>query len=205
MAGRRLRHSTRVCAEAEARIGAGPNATPPAAADRLDRGEPPDEETEGGTQPADKSLINRRLKLCPSAVQQLGVPAAASLPRAAPANCCPTLDRGHKRLAENKGGARCYLFLPELSGAHRRMERDLLVSRDGPRFLHAAGTLTSQARLFPLWAVMATSSSERRCRQPNTGSRLARPDALLSEPLWVRSRFLVYIRSVVSKPSVNQL
>ena len=123
MAGRRLRHSTRVCAEAEARIGAGPNATPPAAADRLDRGEPPDEETEGGTQPADKSLINRRLKLRPSAGQQLGVPAAASLPRASPANCCPTLDRGHKRLAENKGGARCYLLLPELGGAHRRMER----------------------------------------------------------------------------------
>src|SRR5215831_17897505 len=40
-----------------------------------------------------------------------------------------------------------------------------------------------QARLFPLWAIMATSSSERCCKQPNTGSRLARPDALLSEPL----------------------
>src|SRR4029077_11320537 len=44
-------------------------------------------------------------------------------------------------------------------------------------------TLTSQARLFPLWAIMATSSSERCCGQPNTGSRLARPNALLSEPL----------------------
>jgi hypothetical protein len=205
MAGRRLRHSTRVCAEAEARIGAGPNATPPAAADRLDRGEPPDEETEGGTQPADKSLINRRLKLRPSAGQQLGVPAAASLPRASPANCCPTLDRGHKRLAENKGGARCYLLLPELGGAHRRMERIFWFHAMDPGSCTPPATLTSQARLFTLWAVMATSSSERRCRQPNTGSRLARPDALLSEPLWVRSRFLVYIRSVVSKPSVNQL
>src|SRR5262249_915595 len=36
-------------------------------------------------------------------------------------------------------------------------------------------------RLFPLWVIMATSSSERCCRQPNNGSRLARPDALPSE------------------------
>ena len=29
----------------------------------LDRGQPRDEDTEGGSQPADESLINRRLKL----------------------------------------------------------------------------------------------------------------------------------------------
>ena len=31
----------------------------------LDRGKPRDENTEGGSQPADKSLINRRLSLHP--------------------------------------------------------------------------------------------------------------------------------------------
>ena len=63
----------------------------------LDRGKPRDEDTEGGNQPADKSLINRRLQLHPQ-------PCAASIGQAArhppsrPQNHVFILDRGHKRL-----------------------------------------------------------------------------------------------------------
>ena len=63
----------------------------------LDRGKPRDEDTEGGNQPADKSLINRRLslrsQLCAAmAFLADGGPAERALNRAFP------LDREHKRL-----------------------------------------------------------------------------------------------------------
>lgn len=65
----------------------------------LDRGKPRDEDTEGGNQPADKSLINRRLslrsQLC--AAHTFFLPTAIS-PRGA-LNCVPALDGEHKRLA----------------------------------------------------------------------------------------------------------
>ena len=47
---------------------------------------------------------------------------------------------------------------------------------------------------------MATSSSERCCKQPNTGSRLTRPDALRFESLRVRRRLLVDIRASCARP-----
>ena len=64
----------------------------------LDRGKPRDEDTEGGSQPADKSLINRRLSLHsqPCAAMAFladGEFAEQALNRASP------LDREHKRLA----------------------------------------------------------------------------------------------------------
>jgi hypothetical protein len=64
----------------------------------LDRGKPRDEDTEGGNQPADKSLINRRLSFHsqPCAATTLFSPTANS------PNGCSTapspLDREHKRL-----------------------------------------------------------------------------------------------------------
>ena len=63
----------------------------------LDRGKPRDEDTEGGNQPADKSLINRRLSLhsqpCAAiAFLDDGELAERALNRASP------LDREHKRL-----------------------------------------------------------------------------------------------------------
>ena len=65
----------------------------------LDRGKPRDVDTEGGTQPADKSLIDRRLslrsQLC--AAHTFFLPTAIS-PRGA-LNCVPALDGEHKRLA----------------------------------------------------------------------------------------------------------
>src|SRR6185312_12763523 len=69
----------------------------------LDRGKPRDEDTEGGTQSADKSLINRRLKLHPQ-------PCAASIGQTVrqtpsrPHNLVFTLDQGHKRLARIEMG-----------------------------------------------------------------------------------------------------
>ena len=61
----------------------------------LDRGKPRDEDTEGGSQPADKSLINRRLslrsQLCAAiAIIVDGFGAERALTRARP------LDREHK-------------------------------------------------------------------------------------------------------------
>ena len=63
----------------------------------LDRGKPRDVDTEGGNQPADKSLINRRLSLhsqpCAAiAFLDDGELAERALNRASP------LDREHKRL-----------------------------------------------------------------------------------------------------------
>ena len=63
----------------------------------LDRGKPRDQDTEGGNQPADKSLINRRLSLhsqpCAAIVFLAdGELAERALNRASP------LDREHKRL-----------------------------------------------------------------------------------------------------------
>ena len=58
----------------------------------LDRGKPRDEDTEGGSQPADKSLINRRL----FGSQCLLLPTAVS-PQPA-LNRAFSLDREHKRL-----------------------------------------------------------------------------------------------------------
>ena len=61
----------------------------------LDRGKPRDEDTEGGNQPADKSLINRRLSLHSQPCAAMppfadGCPAERALNRASP------LDREHK-------------------------------------------------------------------------------------------------------------
>ena len=65
----------------------------------LDRGKPRDEDTEGGNQPADKSLINRRLSLCSQLCAAKlflpdGISAVRVLIHAQP------LDREHKSLAE---------------------------------------------------------------------------------------------------------
>jgi transposase len=61
----------------------------------LDRGKPRDEDTEGGTQPADKSLINRRLKLhlqpCAASIGQ-----TARHPPSRTQNHAVILDWGHK-------------------------------------------------------------------------------------------------------------
>jgi len=79
----------------------------------LDRGKPRDEDTEGGTQPADKSLINRRLSLHPQ-------PCAASIGQAArhppsrPHNHVFILDRGHKRLSLREPAS--ILFPPPQAG-----------------------------------------------------------------------------------------
>src|SRR5215469_8296409 len=70
----------------------------------LDRGKPRDEHTEGGNQPANKSLINRRLPPHPQ-------PCAASIacPAFAPAKQSHShvfiLDREHKRLARSQSSA----------------------------------------------------------------------------------------------------
>jgi hypothetical protein len=73
-------------------------AGPCADARPLDRGKPRDVDTEGGNQPADKSLINRRLslrsQLCAAHTHFL--PTAIS-PHGA-LNCVPALDGEHKRL-----------------------------------------------------------------------------------------------------------
>lgn len=63
----------------------------------LDRGKPRDEDTEGGSQPADKSLIDRRLSLRsqPCAAKAFladGLSAERAL------NYASHLDREHKRL-----------------------------------------------------------------------------------------------------------
>ena len=62
----------------------------------LDRGKPRNEDTEDGNQSADKSLINRRLKLRPQACAVLALPRAGRDLAAAPANYCFILDHGHK-------------------------------------------------------------------------------------------------------------
>src|SRR5271163_2670503 len=65
----------------------------------LDRGKPRDEDTEGGTQPADKSLINRRLQLRPQpCAALLAYSAPASIPTPCRQTVAAALDRGHKRL-----------------------------------------------------------------------------------------------------------
>ena len=70
----------------------------------LDRGKPRDEDTEGGTQPADKSLINRRLQLHPQPCAVFSLPNSDLDPEAGPRSCCSTLDWGHKRLAKTIAG-----------------------------------------------------------------------------------------------------
>ena len=57
----------------------------------LDRGKPRNEDTEDGNQSADKSLINRRLKLRPQACAVLALPRAGRDLAAAPANYCSSL------------------------------------------------------------------------------------------------------------------
>ena len=66
----------------------------------LDRGKPRDEDTEGGSQPADKSLINRRL----FGSQCLLLPTAVS-PQPA-LNRDFSLDREHKKLARAGRGVK---------------------------------------------------------------------------------------------------
>ena len=65
----------------------------------LDRGKPRDEDTEGGNQSADKSLINRRLKLR-SQLCAAKAFLADGLSAERPLNRADPLDREHKRLAE---------------------------------------------------------------------------------------------------------
>ena len=63
----------------------------------LDRGKPRDEDTEGGNQPADKSLINRRLSLRSQLCAAMASFADGGLAERALNRVFP-LDREHKRL-----------------------------------------------------------------------------------------------------------
>jgi hypothetical protein len=63
----------------------------------LDRGKPRDEDTEGGNQPADKSLINRRLSLYSQPCAAMAFLADGELAERALNRASP-LDREHKRL-----------------------------------------------------------------------------------------------------------
>jgi hypothetical protein len=63
----------------------------------LDRGKPRDEDTEGGNQPADKSLINRRLSLRSQLCAATAFLADGGLAERALNRAFP-LDREHKRL-----------------------------------------------------------------------------------------------------------
>jgi hypothetical protein len=63
----------------------------------LDRGKPRDEDTEGGSQPADKSLINRRLSLHSQPCAAMAFLADGELAEQALNHASP-LDREHKRL-----------------------------------------------------------------------------------------------------------
>ena len=62
----------------------------------LDRGKPRDEDTEGGKQPADKSLINRRLSLRSQLCAAIALLADGGLAERA-LNRALALDREHKR------------------------------------------------------------------------------------------------------------
>lgn len=68
----------------------------------LDRGKPRDEDTEGGNQPADKSLINRRLSLHSQPCAAMAFLADGELAEQALNHASP-LDREHKRLAPRSG------------------------------------------------------------------------------------------------------
>ena len=68
----------------------------------LDRGKPRDEDTEGGSQPADKSLINRRLSLHSQPCAAMAFLADGELAEQ-PLNRASPLDREHKRLAPRSG------------------------------------------------------------------------------------------------------
>src|SRR5262249_40275586 len=63
----------------------------------LDRGKPRDESTEGGSQPADKSLIDRRLN-APSPTLRSSTSSHRRPSDADRPHLASTLDRGHKRL-----------------------------------------------------------------------------------------------------------
>ncbi len=68
----------------------------------LDRGKPRDEDTEGGSQPADKSLVNRRLSLHSQPCAAMASLADGELAEQALNHASP-LDREHKRLAPRSG------------------------------------------------------------------------------------------------------
>ena len=68
----------------------------------LDRGKPRDEDAEGGSQPADKSLINRRLSLHSQPCAAMAYLADGELAEQALNRASP-LDREHKRLAGKFG------------------------------------------------------------------------------------------------------
>ena len=65
----------------------------------LDRGKPRDEDTEGGSQPADKSLINRRLSLHSQPCAAMAFLADGELAEQALNHASP-LDREHRRLGD---------------------------------------------------------------------------------------------------------
>ena len=67
----------------------------------LDRGKPRDEDTEGGSQPADKSLINRRLSLHSQPCAAMAFLAGGELAEQALNRASP-LDREHKRLSDER-------------------------------------------------------------------------------------------------------
>ena len=67
----------------------------PPVARPLDRGKPRDEDTEGGNQPADKSLINRRLSLHSQPCAAMPLLADGELAEQALNHASP-LDREHK-------------------------------------------------------------------------------------------------------------
>ena len=78
----------------------------------LDRGKPRDVDTEGGNQPADKSLINRRLKLRSQLCAAPPFPADGHL-TARPLDYVRALDGEHKSTsAYRRAGARMKMGAP---------------------------------------------------------------------------------------------
>ena len=81
----------------------------------LDRGKPRDEDTEGGRQPADKSLINRRLSLHSQPCAAMAFLADGELAEQ-PLNRASPLDREHKRLESVVGSAQTLWALAGRNG-----------------------------------------------------------------------------------------
>jgi hypothetical protein len=94
----------------------------------LDRGKPRDEDTEGGSQPADKSLINRRLSLHSQPCAAMAFLADGELAEQALNRASP-LDREHKRLESVVGSAQTLWALAGRNG--QRIDNIDALSRFG--------------------------------------------------------------------------
>src|SRR4029077_17592627 len=91
----------------------------------LNRGKPRDEDTEGGSQPADKSLINRRLSLHSQPCAAIAFLADGELAEQALNRASP-LDREHKRLG--RFGLRYSGNITAYPSASRRGDRRIIAA-----------------------------------------------------------------------------